>query len=152
MKKFIFTSIALLSLFTGFSQSGDENQQTRNVSGFRGVETSGGIDLYLTSGPESVSVSASSTTVRDHMVTEVIDGILRIHLQKNWHGGFGNPHMKAYVTISKLEKLGASGGGDITLRNEITGSDIATIRRQRIFFMSEKYLVGFGVVCLCSYS
>ena len=125
MKKFIITSFALLSLLTGFSQSGDENRQTRSVTGFRGVETSGGIDLYLSSGPESVSVSASSSTVRDHMVTEVVDGILRIHLEKNWHGGFGNPHMKAYVSISKLEKLGASGGGDITLQNEITGTDIS---------------------------
>lgn len=124
MKKFIFTCIALLSLFTGFSQSGDANLQTRKVSGFHGVEVSGGIDLYLSSGPESVSVSASSAEVRDHMVTEVIEGILRIHLQKNWHGGFGNPHMKAYVSISKLEKLGASGGGDVTLQNEITGSDV----------------------------
>ena len=124
MKKLIMTCFVLFSLLTGFSQSGEDNRQTRKVTGFRGVETSGGIDLYLSSGPESVAVSASSTTVRDHMVTEVIDGILRIHLQNNWHGGFGDPHMKAYVSISKLEKLGASGGGNITLQNEITGNDI----------------------------
>ena len=65
-----------------FSQADDKNQQTRKVSGFHGVEVSGGIDLYLSSGPESVAVSASSVSVRDHMITEVIDGVLRIRMER----------------------------------------------------------------------
>src|SRR5450755_1621980 len=98
MKKIIFAGLAIFSLLAGYSQNNDKNLQTRKVSGYTGVDVSGGIDLYLSSGPESVSVSAASTTIRDHIVTEVIDGILRIHLVKNWNPGWGNSKMKAYVS------------------------------------------------------
>jgi hypothetical protein len=124
MKKFIFAGIALLSVVAGYSQTGDKDQQTRNVSGFQGIEVSGGIDLYLSSGPESVAVSASSTSVRDHIITEVVHGVLRIHMEKNWLHNFANPKMKAYVSITKLKSLEASGGSDVYLQNEITGEDI----------------------------
>ena len=124
MKKIIFAVLLMFSILNVQSQDDDKNLQTRKVSGYHGVEVSGGIDLYLSSGPESVSVSASSQSVRDHMVTEVVDGILRIHLQKNWHPGFGNPKMKAYVSITDLKNLGASGGGEIVLKNQITAVDL----------------------------
>jgi hypothetical protein len=124
MKKIIFAVLLMFSILNVRSQDDDKNLQTRKVSGFHGVEVSGGVDLYLSSGPESVSVSASSQSVRDHMVTEVVDGILRIHLQKNWHPGFGNPKMKAYVSITDLKNLGASGGGEIVLKNQITAGDL----------------------------
>jgi hypothetical protein len=124
MKKFIFASLALLSAIAVFSQTGDDNRQIRNVSGFKAIEVSGGIDLYLSSGPESVAVSASSTSVRDHIVTEVVDGTLRIHMEKNWFHEFGNSKRKAYVSIPKLKYLGASVGSDVYLQNEISGDDI----------------------------
>jgi hypothetical protein len=124
MKKIIFAALLMFSILNVQSQDDDKKLQTRKVSGFHGVEVSGGIDLFLSSGPESVSVSASSQSVRDHMVTEVVDGILRIHLTKNWHPGFGNPKMKAYVSITDLKNLGASGGGEIVLKNQITAGDL----------------------------
>jgi hypothetical protein len=124
MKKFIFAGLALLSVVAGYSQSGDNNMQKRKVPSFSGVDVSGGIDLYLSSGPESVSVNATSTDVRDHIITEVIDGILRIHLEKNWNAGWGNAKMKAYVSISNLKYLEASGGGDIYLQNMISADDL----------------------------
>ena len=124
MKKIILTSFAILSMLASFSQADDKNQQTRKVSGFHGVEVSGGIDLYLSSGPESVAVSASSVSVRDHIITEVIDGVLRIRMENNWSRGLGNPKMKAYVSLTDLRKLDASGGGDIVLQNQITAGDL----------------------------
>jgi hypothetical protein len=124
MKKIIFASLAIFSLLAGYSQSDDKNLQTRKVTGFTGVDVSGGIDLYLSSGAESVSVSASTTIVRDHMVTEVVDGLLRIHLEKNWNPGPGNPKMKAYVSMRDVKSLEASGGGDIYLKNMISTNDL----------------------------
>src|ERR1700690_870992 len=124
MKKFILSGIFLISLLAGYSQTGENNQQTRKVSGFQGIEVSGGIDLYLSSGPESVAVSASSISVRDHIITEVVNGTLRIHMEKNWFHEFGDSKRKAYVSIPKLKNLGASGGSDVYLQNEITGEDI----------------------------
>jgi hypothetical protein len=124
MKKIILAVFAVSAMVVGYGQSDDGGKQTRQVSGFNGVDVSGGIDLYLSSGPESVAVSASSSKVRDHIITEVENGILHIHLENNWHGGFGNPKMKAYVSISKLKYLEASGGGDIYFENLITTDEL----------------------------
>jgi hypothetical protein len=125
MKKIIFTCLAIFSLMASYSQA--DNSQTRKVSGFTGVDVSGGIDLYLSSGPESVSITASSVEIRDHIITEVDHGILRIHLQDNWNPGSGNSKMKAYVSISKLKSLEASGGGDIFLKGLITAEDLRVV-------------------------
>jgi hypothetical protein len=124
MKKIIFAGLALLFVFTGFSQSPDENRQTRNVSGFHGVAVSGGIDLFLSAGPESVAITASNSSIRDHIKTEVENGILRIYMDHNgsWH--LGNPKMKAYVSIPALKNLEASGGSDVYLQNQMTSSDL----------------------------
>ena len=124
MKKIIFAVFALSAMLAGYSQSDDGNKQTRQVSGFHGVDVSGGIDLYLSSGTESVAISAAKLLIRDHIITEVENGILRIHLEHNWNPGMGNPKMKAYVSISNLKYLEASGGGDIYLQNLITADDL----------------------------
>ncbi len=125
MKKFIFASLAMLSLLAGYGQSGDDkNLQTRKISGFHGIQVSGGIDLYLSGGPESVAISASSPSIRDHIKTEVVNGILRIYLEDNWSGDEKNAKMKAYVSIVDLTKLEASGGSDVFIQNQITGTDI----------------------------
>ena len=124
MKKIIFASVAILAFLAGFSQSDVNSKETRNVSGFHGVQVSGGIDLYLSSGTESVSVSAANTNIRNHMVTEVENGILRIHLEKNWRPDDSNPRMKAYVSVKNLDKLEASGGGDIIILHEISTGNL----------------------------
>jgi hypothetical protein len=124
MKKFILSGMAALLLFSGYSQSGDSNLQTRKITGFQGVEVSGGIDLYLSNGPESVAISASSASTRDHIKTEVVKGTLRIYLDNNWSKGWGNLKMKAYVSLPDLKNLGASGGSDIFFQNQITAADL----------------------------
>jgi len=124
MKKIILAGFALIMAMTAFSQTDDGNKQTRQVSGFHGVDISGGIDLYLGNGPESVSISAASSSVRDHIRTEVENGILHIYMDKNWVRGFGSGHMKAYVSLPDLKSLQASGGSDIFLQNQITAGDL----------------------------
>lgn len=124
MKKIIFAALAVFSILAGYTQSGDKNLQTRQVSGFHGVEVSGGIDLYLSSGPESVAISADDTEVRDHIITEVVGGILRIHLKDNWRHEWGDSKMRAYVSTSNLKSLEASGGGNVSLQNQITAGDL----------------------------
>src|SRR3984893_11919186 len=125
MKKLILASLAIRSLMAGYTQSGDnKNLQSRKVSGLQGIQVSGGIDLYLSSGPESVAVSASSTEIRDHIITEVVNGNLRIHLEQNYHTYKQNPKIQTYVSISNLKDLDASGGSDVYIQNQINGTDI----------------------------
>jgi hypothetical protein len=98
----------------------DPNATKRNVSGYHGISVSGGIDLYLSQGGESVAVSASDTKYRDRIITEVKDGILKIWYD---HKGIdldrGDRKMKAYVSFNKLDKLTGSGGSDIDIDGTI---------------------------------
>ena len=124
MKKIVFAFLSVVSVLAVNAQSGEKNVQTRQVSVFHGVEVSGGIDLYLSNGPESVAISASSTEVRDHIVSEVVGGILRIHMESNWSNSMDNVKVKAYVSLNNLKNLEGSGGGDIIFENLIRAEDL----------------------------
>ena len=124
MKKLSLVIVALIVCTVTFAQQmNDANAVKRNVSGYHAVQVSGGIDLYLSEGEESVAVSAAETKHRDRIMTEVKDGVLKIwyeydknnHVRMDW----GNRKMKAYVSFKKLDKLGGSGGSDITVYGSI---------------------------------
>jgi hypothetical protein len=95
----------------------DPNVEVRNISGFHVIEVSGGIDLYLSNGEEAVAVSASDKDVRDHIKTEVKEGVLKIYY--DWRKGvrfsLRGTSLRAYVSFKTLDRLVASGGSGITL-------------------------------------
>jgi hypothetical protein len=100
----------------------DVNAEKRNVSGYHAVEVSGGIDLYLSEGEESVAISASEIKHRDRIKTEVKNGVLKIwyefnnsHVKIDW----GNRKMKAYVSYKTLDKVAAGGGSDVLVYGSI---------------------------------
>jgi Putative auto-transporter adhesin, head GIN domain len=107
----------------------DANAERRSVSGYHAIEVSGGIDLYLSQGDESVAVSASETKFRDHIKTEVKDGVLKIYYERNnnsnIHVEWGNRKLKAYVSFKNLDKLEGSGGSDILVDGAIKVSTLA---------------------------
>jgi putative autotransporter adhesin-like protein len=112
---------SLLSLGQNARIIADANAQKRNVSGFHAIRISGGIDLYLNQGgDEAVAISASDPEVRDHIRTEVENGVLKIYLEnKDWHffDHFRNVKMKAYVSVKQLDAMDASGGSDIFIQD-----------------------------------
>ncbi|MDP4263837.1 MAG: head GIN domain-containing protein [Bacteroidota bacterium] len=104
------------------------NVEKRNVSGYHAISVSGGIDLYLSQGDESVAVSASEVKYRDRIITEVKDGVLKIwydHKGLTIDWGSNNRKMKAYVSFKDLDKLGASGGSDIDVDGAIKVSSLS---------------------------
>ncbi|HMG66600.1 MAG TPA: head GIN domain-containing protein, partial [Chitinophagaceae bacterium] len=105
----------------------DPNAEKRNVSGFHGVEISGGIDLYLGQGEEAVAISATEPKFRDKIKAEVKDGILKIWYEtgSNIHMDFGNKKLKAYVSFKNLDMLEASGGSDIIGEGSIDVSKLS---------------------------
>lgn len=125
MKKTFSLLAAVLMISTGFAQKiiNDANAEVRNVSSFRAIEVGGGIDLYLSSGgDEAVAVSAKDKENRDHIRTEVRDGVLKIYYE--WKKGMNlrvnvNRSLKAYVSYKTLEKLSASGGSDVNVDGTI---------------------------------
>jgi len=110
----------------------DANAEKRNLSGYHAIEVSGGIDLYLSQGDESVAISASETKFRDRIKTEVKDGVLKIYFERNNNNSnvhvdieWGNRKLKAYVSFKNLDKLGGSGGSDILVDGSIKVNTLA---------------------------
>ena len=101
----------------------DANAEKRTASGYHAIEVSGGIDLYLSSGNESVAVSASETKYRDNIIVEVKDGVLKIwydHKKNGNSNGWNvNRKLKAYVSYKTLNRLSGSGGSDIDVDGNI---------------------------------
>ena len=109
----------------------DANAQNRNgLKNFNSIQVSSGIDLYLTQSPEeAVAVSASTEEYRNKIITEVVDGVLKIYYEKkngwNWSLHGGNKKLKAYVSVKNLDRLSASGGSDVSLETAIRSNRLS---------------------------
>src|SRR5215208_1917052 len=108
MKKIIALCLVTGLAIAGFAQKTikDSNAEKRTVGSFHAIEVSGGINLYLSQGGETVAVSASETKYRDRIHAEVVDGVLKI-----WYGNQSNfelsinkenKKLKAYVSYEAL--------------------------------------------------
>ena len=116
-------TLLILSLFVGlvttsFAQKviNDANAEKRTVGSFHGIDVATGIELTLTKGTnEEVAVSASETEFRDKIVTEVVNGILRIHYETK-SGAINkkneSKHLKAYVSYKSLDLLHVTTGAE----------------------------------------
>jgi hypothetical protein len=121
MKQISLFFAALLFCFTALAGNSDKTE-IRNVSNFKGIDVSSGIDLFITMGEtESVKIVADNDII-DKIVTEVKDGVLRIYLkQNNWFNWSVNEKRKAYVTIKELNRIEASSGSDVISENTLKG-------------------------------
>ena len=116
-------TLLILSLFVGlvttsFAQKviNDANAEKRTVGSFHGIDVATGIELTLTKGTtEEVAVSASETQFRDKIVTEVRNGILRIHYETK-SGAINKKNeskrLKAYVSYKALDLLHVTTGAE----------------------------------------
>ena len=108
----------------------DPNAEVRNVKGYHAIEVSGGIDLYLSSGEETVAVSAKDNNIRSRIKTEVKDGTLKIWI--DWKDGInfslrGDRELKAYVSYKTLDRLSASGGSDVAVDGTINSNNLKLV-------------------------
>lgn len=95
----------------------DENVELRQVSGFTGVEVSGGFDVYLTKGTEeSVGVSASKNEYIKDITVKVVNGVLHIDLKaKSKYWNTRNMRLRAYISYKALNSLTLHGATDAQL-------------------------------------
>lgn len=108
----------------------DPNAQLRAVKGYHGIRVSNAIDVYLSQGQdEKVVVSARDQDVRNKVETSVVDGILIIRLeqpQKWWKWwGSRNQKVKAYVSYTTLDEIGASGASNVYVDGVISGDRLS---------------------------
>ena len=123
-------TLLILSLFVGlvttsFAQKviNDANAEKRTVGSFHGIDVATGIELTLTKGTtEEVAVSASETQFRDKIVTEVRNGILRIHYETK-SGAINKKNeskrLKAYVSYKALDLLHVTTGAEANVEGVI---------------------------------
>jgi len=101
----------------------DPNAQVRSVSGYHGVAVSGSIELFLTQGnEESVVISADDTKIRDKVITEIDDGILRIYLEHKNKLQIDWPNknkIRAYVSVKDIDYLSSAGSGKLHIEGNI---------------------------------
>jgi len=101
----------------------DPNAQVRSVSGYHGVSVSGSVELFLTQGnEESVVISADDTNVRDKVITEVDNGILRIYLERKNKVQIDWPNknkIRAYVSVKDIDYLSSSGSGKLHIEGNL---------------------------------
>ncbi|HUN01699.1 MAG TPA: head GIN domain-containing protein [Niabella sp.] len=139
MKKLILSGLFTIYAFSLFAQDNkvfvkDAHARPRNITGsFSAISVSGAIDLYLSqSDEEVVVVSAAEAKYRDRIVTEVMNGELKIYYNnKGLQWSTGSKKLKAYVSFKAIQGLTASGASDIyvngvvkadALRINISGS------------------------------
>lgn len=131
MKK-AFLSLLLFAglITTSFAQKtiNDANAQKRTVPGFHGIDVATGIELTLTKGTtEEVAVSASETEFRDKIITEVVNGILKIHYETKT-GAINrkneNKNLKAYVSYKSLDHLTVTTGAEVDIEGVLEATTL----------------------------
>jgi len=127
MKKNILFLLLLGASLTACTQESknvifDENAQVRKLGKFNGIDVSGAIDLYLSQGIEdAVAVSAGNNEQVNYIKTEVKNKVLHIYFESkglNWRK-WTQGKIKAYVTVSNLKRLEASGACNVKTTNTI---------------------------------
>ena len=119
MKKVAFLSLVLvLSMSscyidgwgTGIAGNGNVVEETRDVSGFTGVEVSTGIDVYLTQGNEFEVVVEADENLQEVILTEVKGDNLVVRTD---HVNIRSAKSKkVHVTLPELTELKISSAGD----------------------------------------
>ena len=131
MKKAFLSFLLLAGLITAsFSQKtiNDANAERRTVASFHGIDVATGIELSLTKGvSEEVAVSASEVEFRDKIITEVVNGILKIHYETKT-GAINrrneSKHLRAYVSYKSLDHLNVSTGAEVKIEGILESSSL----------------------------
>ncbi len=107
----------------------DPNVALRTVGAYHSIEVAGGIDLYLSKGEAAVAVSAKDAETRDHIRTEVKDGVLKIYydVKEGIKLGFNQKMLRAYVSSPTLRELSVIGGSNAVIDGTLK-SDELTIK------------------------
>lgn len=124
--KTLFAIFFASMVLVGVSAQSKVIKQNRQVAPFTSINASGGWDVVIRQGnSQSVSIEVSEDLL-DRVVIEVRNGTLHISNKKNRSFSFRNmrdSYQVAYVTVTDLKKIEASGGGDIRFETPLRTGD-----------------------------
>ena len=79
---------------------------------------------------EDVAIAAKDLKWNRRIVTEVVDGVLKIYLFKDaWGMNSADKKLKAYVSFTTLDRLSASGACDVWVEGVLVADTLAIIFR-----------------------
>ena len=116
----IFTMCNINAQF-GAKGSGNIISQERNLTEFTGIESSGGIDVYITQKDTQKVVVETDDDLQKLVITKVENGILKVYPDK-WFMHFKK--LKVYVSVKDIKTISASGGSDIFAENPIIAGNM----------------------------
>lgn len=134
--KTLFTIILATMAFVSASAQNKIVKQNRQVASFTAISASGGWDVIVRQGDrQSVSIEVSEEAL-ERAVVEVKNGTLYIYNKKknrlfsvnNLHKSRNNIQ-KAYVTVTDLSRIEASGGVDIDFETPVKAGDFEVALR-----------------------
>jgi hypothetical protein len=90
--------------------SGPSIDKNLNVSDFKGIDVSGGIDVILVQGSSESLTLTAQENLFEYITAKVDNGTLKIYTRNNLRP---TQPMKARITFKEISNLKVSGGGDI---------------------------------------
>jgi len=129
--KFIIATILSLTLFScnfdinmnsGVRGNGNVQIEERTINeSFSAIKATEGLDVYLTQGNnESITVEADEN-LHELIITEVVDGVLKIHTRENIGRSSAKKIMVSFKDISAIT---STSGSDVYSTNTITANHL----------------------------
>jgi hypothetical protein len=124
MKRIFSSLFVALLVITATLKVSAQTEQTRQVSGFNSITSSGSFNVHVKiDGTESLKISADDNIIND-IETKVDDGNLHLGF-KSSHSWFHNTgKIDIYITAKALTGLSNSGSGSIKVDGELHGSNV----------------------------
>jgi hypothetical protein len=126
MKRIAYTFFAVILVFTATLTASAQSEETRQVSGFNSIASSGPFDVHVNiNGTEGLKISASSKIINE-IETVVEDGTLKIKFKHHddWNHNDDHGQIDVYVTAKSLSSLANAGSGSIKVEGTVSGSDV----------------------------
>jgi hypothetical protein len=124
MKKIAYSIFALLLLVGTTFKVSAQSEQSRSVSGFHSISSSGPFDVHIDiNGTESLKINASADIINE-IETVVEDGNLEIRFKHRYehHDNLGN--INVYITAKSLSGLANAGSGSIKVEGVVAGDNV----------------------------
>ena len=105
----------------------DPNIEKREPGIFNAIVVRGPFKVYFSEGKEAeVAVSAKSASIRNHIVTRVVNNELYIELDKGWASWLGqSPDFRVYLSAPNLKAVKASGAVDFLVADILKTNQLA---------------------------
>jgi hypothetical protein len=105
----------------------DKNAEPRKVTSFHAIKISNAFDVIIKQGnEEAVVVSASEDKFKERIKVNVTNGVLHISYdnEKVWKWSNENKKLRAYISVTNIDKLDISGATDIKIDGVLKGSNL----------------------------